>query len=464
MFSSIRSRLALWNFVITFVILAWFSVALYFNLSDNRQFQRDVELRRAAEWVMDQLLFREGVVEFVDNGIFPTDEMVILVQDTAGATLVERNASLNFSSEEVHEIQRFVIDGPISGMRHTDGTPYRVVTIQDELDEEEGVVGEPLRVRATVGLSQADVQSERTFLRWYLVGLSGVLLLFANGIAFLLMGRLLRPLQQMAHSADAISEKSLDQRLPLANPKDEIGQLGVAFNRLFERLHDAFESQRRFVADASHELRTPLATLQAKLEVALQQRRSEDEYTQVIQTSLNQTQRLSDLVKRLLMLARADAGRLEIEKKSVSLSSVIETVRQQTTPLLTQKNLQFKTENHSHVEVWGDEELLCQALFNLLENAIKYTESGGSIQLSVDQAEQHALITLADTGVGISEADISHIFDRFYRVDKARTVSISGTGLGLSIVSEIVALHDGTISVASKLGEGTQVKVCLPLA
>jgi len=464
MFKTIRSRLMLWNFIITFVILGWFSVALYFNLANSMQVQRDVELRRAAEWVVDQLLFREGAVEFVDNGIFSTDEMVILVQDVAGTTLVERNGPLNSSSEDVREVQRFIIDNPIWGMRQADGTLYHMVTIQDELDEEEGVVGEPLAVQAMVGLSQEGVQSELNFLRWYLFGLSMVLFLFANGIAYLLMGRLLRPLQQMAHSAELISEKNLDQRLPLANPKDEIGQLGAAFNRLFERLHHAFESQRRFVADASHELRTPLATLQAKLEVALQQRRSEEEYTKVISTSLNQTQRLSDLVKRLLMLARADAGRLEFEKKPVQLASVIDSVKQQAHSLLHQKKLQFDVQIKEKFTVLGDEELLCHAFFNLLENAIKYTESGGSIQLSVDQAEQQVLIQLCDTGVGIPEKELPQVFDRFYRVDKVRTISASGTGLGLSIVAEIVALHGGNIAIHSKLNEGTQVEVLLPLA
>lgn len=461
MFRTIRSRLALWNFFIIFFILAWFGVAFYANFAHKIRFSADHDLRWSTEWVMDQLQFREGQLEFVNNGIRSIEDLVIHIQDDQGNILLDWNGALDYFPARLSRQKDLV--GLIWDANHVDGTLYRTLLMQEELDEDDGFIGEPLQLWVLVAKSQTEIEADLLYMRWNLIGISIFLLVVANGLTLLLTGRLLRPLKQMAHSADEISEKNLDQRLPIPNPKDETGQLGLAFNRLFERLHDAFESQRRFVADASHELRTPLTVLKGKLEVALGKQRSADEYMEVIQTSLVQTNRLSELVQRLLLLARADAGRLEAEKKPVNLAQLVEQIRDQIHPLMSQKQLQFNVDFKAHPIVIGDQELLNQAVLNLLENAIKYTPDGGTVSLSLDMGQQDAVLKVTDTGTGIAKEELDQVFERFYRVDRARSVTIPGLGLGLSIVSEIVTHHEGLIHIDSQLNQGTCVEVRLPL-
>lgn len=465
MFQTIRGRLALWNFFIIFFILLLFSLSLYFNAAEKSRVEQRVQLDEMKEWVADQLFFQDGQVEFAKDSLSqkPIQDLTFYIHNDDGLLLFQEGVIVDFKQkvkweEKIFDSHDINFDNHVMYQ-----VPYRFLSAQEELGEEEGVVGEALLLWITAGLPIDFLESDLFDLRWYLIGLSSLLLIGTFTLTLLLTGHLLRPLKQMAQSADEISEKNLDQSLPIINPKDETGQLGLAFNRLFERLHDAFESQRRFVADASHELRTPLTVLQGKLEVALGKRRSDDDYIEVIQTSLAQTNRLSELVQRLLLLARADAGRLEAEKKPVDLAQMVKQFQDQIHPLLSQRKLQFSTDIKAHPNVIGDKELLNQAILNLLENAIKYTPDGGAVSLSLDMDKQDAVLKVTDTGTGIAAEELDQVFERFYRVDKARSVTVSGLGLGLSIVSEIVAHHEGQIHIDSRLNQGTCVEVWLPL-
>jgi len=463
MFSTVRGQLALWNFLIILSLLVTFSLTLYWITNRSLYLEIDVTLQAKTEALIDQLDFINGTVKFDTYSEISTTGLLIQIQDAAGNVVFEKNQTPYNLPITTADIQSEVLTNGFSWQTLHDGpTTVRLLTIEEGNDAEEKAGKERSILWVSVGTSLGQIEKKLGNLRLWLIGISSALLLITNALTLLLTGKLLRPLTVMTQSADAITEKNLEQPLPVTNSKDEIGQLGTAFNRLLKRLHAAFEGQRRFVSDASHELRTPLAILQGKLEVTLRKKRSKEEYHQVVETALNQAIRLSDLVQSLLLLARVDSGRLEIEKSPVRLDQLCKEVSDQVETLSVRKQIRLDVLANARPIILGDKELLRQALLNLVENAVKYTPEKGQVVISVDRDVGCAVITITDTGIGIAKTEIPHLFKRFYRVDKARSTRIPGTGLGLSIVNEIISIHQGTIKINSQPNKGTSVKITFP--
>ena len=230
------------------------------------------------------------------------------------------------------------------------------------------------------------------------------------------------------------------------------------------RLELSFAEIRRFTADASHELRTPLAVLRTEVEVAMGKPMDESQQHNLLSSVLEECQRLTLLTDQLLTLARDDTRRTEYDRIQINLASLVADIVQTMTPLAEakQQTLQFSRATEAHIV--GDVGRLRQVFYNLLDNAIKYTPRQGRINVAVTSADDSVTATITDTGIGITDEHLPHVFDRFYRVDKARTREQGGTGLGLSIVKTIVAAHDGQIDVTSNDGEGTMCAVKLPKA
>jgi len=232
---------------------------------------------------------------------------------------------------------------------------------------------------------------------------------------------------------------------------------------MLERLAASFAQLRQFTADASNELRTPLAILMGELEIALRSRKKPEEYERVLNSSLEEVNRLSNVVTSLLELSKAESGQVKMKKESVDLSLLVCDICEDMEILAAEKDIEMKCEILKDMEIEGDEERLHQVFLNVIENAVKYTLSGGEVFVKVFKNEGEAIVSVQDTGIGIPAEDIPYIFDRFYRVDKSRTsMNIPGNGLGLSIVKWIVEAHHGVISIESTENEGTLFTMKFP--
>ncbi len=272
----------------------------------------------------------------------------------------------------------------------------------------------------------------------------------------------LRPVDCMIKELQQIETDNLEKRLTIYPVKDEISELSGVINEMLTRLENSFNQVRKFTTDASHELRTPIAIMKAGIEVALSRERDVQGYQQVIVNTLEDLGRLSRIIESLFMLARADAGQYQIHIERMDLCPVITDVAEQLKLVAEPKNISVSIEKTENTFIQGDELLIRMLLLNLADNAMKYTPADGKIKASIGKDHGCVRIVVEDNGMGISPEDIPHIFDRFYRANKAGATNSTGSGLGLSICQWIVKAHHGTITVESELQKGSVFIVILP--
>lgn len=305
--------------------------------------------------------------------------------------------------------------------------------------------------------------------------LRGLLLTFALGLplivavaiggGYLLMRRALLPVDEIRQKAEQITSRSLSERLPVVHTGDELERLATALNNMIERLEESFHQINRFSADASHELRTPLTILHGELEaLARRDRDLPDDIRDTIGSALEETQRLAKIVESLLAISRLDAGEARVQHARLDLAELVRATADQMRLLAEEKRISLNCDGTASVEVEGDPSRLKQVVVNLLDNAIKYTPDSGSVSIHVTAQDGRAVLEITDTGLGISASDLPHIFERFYRADKARSRQMGGAGLGLSIVRSICTAHGGQVTVSSTEGSGSRFRVELPLA
>ena len=275
--------------------------------------------------------------------------------------------------------------------------------------------------------------------------------------------RALSPVDNMATIAQQITGMRLADRIAIANPSDELGHLARTFNSMLDRLQRAVEQLRRFTADAAHELRTPLAVLQTESEVALRLEGTIEDYRRVAEVTLMETKRLGKLAERLLLLSRFDGDLQWLPHEDVPLDALVADVVDQFRLLAESQRIAIQFETVSELMVKGDDIQLSQLVFNLIENAVKFTRPDGAIVIQLQPAQNLVRLSVTDTGIGIAQADLSHVFERFYRADLSRS-GCGGAGLGLAICRAIAEAHAGRIGIESSLGQGTRVWVELPIA
>ncbi|MCI0394492.1 MAG: ATP-binding protein [Chloroflexi bacterium] len=271
--------------------------------------------------------------------------------------------------------------------------------------------------------------------------------------------RLLKPLDDIAAVAMQINKADdLSRRLPDSGRRDEIGRLTMVLNKTLERLERLFHARQRFLADVSHELRTPLTTIRGNLDLMRRMGEADPEILDVIQ---EEVERMARLVGDLMLLARADSGGLPIQRQPVELDNLFLDVYRQVRSI--EPPVELVLQEVDQVCVLGDADRLKQLILNLVDNAVKYTPAGGTVTLSLSQENGTARVVVADTGIGIPPEDLPRIFDRFYRVDKARSRAHGGSGLGLSIAKWIAQAHGGDIDVTSAIGRGSTFTITLPI-
>jgi len=278
---------------------------------------------------------------------------------------------------------------------------------------------------------------------------------------FILANKSFKPVSKIIDTAQRIEENNLNERIEVQS-EDELGRLASTLNQMISRLERAFEQQKQFTADVSHDLRTPLSIIQAETSLTLKRDRTTEEYKNSLQLIQDEVLYMSSIIDKLLFLARSDSKSQYYNFTTIDLKDLLEELIQKLKPLFHAKKLELHYELQEDLTVRGDKEKLKEAFLNILDNALKYTKIG-KVTILLQKSDDKAVVSILDTGPGIPEKDLSFIFDRFYRVDKARSNSEQSTGLGLAIVKEIIEVHNGQIEVTSKEGEGTTFYIILPL-
>jgi len=291
-----------------------------------------------------------------------------------------------------------------------------------------------------------------------------LLVLLASLLGYWLSGRALAPVNRIIETADLIGAQNLSSRLEVPKARDELRRLTETLNAMLGRIEASFKSITRFTADASHDLRTPVAVIRASAEITLRKPRTQEEYRRALSTILETSVDTSELLENLLMLARADAGAAGMEMRPVDLSAHVQKARERGAMLGLEKALDV-TANTPPEPVWvkADAIAVDRLLLILLDNAVKYSPAGGRCEIALSRSEEHAEITVRDSGAGIPETELNNIFDRFYRVDRTRSKNTGGAGLGLAIARWIAEMHGGTIAAESTMGAGSAFHVQIPV-
>jgi len=461
MFDSVRIRLTLWYAGVLALSLIAFALMIYYaagNISHERQ---DESLRSTAQTVASAYLEELGETHsqsiagkvVLAEITFPN--RYVQLSDNAGNPLA---ASANLAGSTIAIPSSVFTDARARGFSHATVNGVRVTVVPLSSDQTLGyaTVAEPL---------SAIEDGLRELRRDLFAGVLLVLLLASAG-GYFLARKSLAPIASMNSQTQRISAENLSARLDVTNSRDELGHLATTINDLLARLESSFKEQQRFIADASHELRTPLAVLRGETEVALGKTRSVEEYQQSLSLIQDEAERLSRIVEDLFILARQPINtRAALNKEFVSLNDAVRDCARAAQVLAFRKGVRLKLENDSpSIALNGDEDLIKRLILNLLDNAVKYTPAGGEISLALVRQNGNAEIVVRDTGIGIPQEVQPRIFDRFYRVDKARARTMGGAGLGLSIAQWIVEVHGGAITLASTPGHGSTFTVVLPVA
>ena len=448
----IRIKLTLWYVLFLGVILFAFSILIYMILSAQLHSETDSSLRI----VSSQLLAN---IEIVQN--YPVFKKSVEMDSLTNRLLAEGFAVrlINNSGSIVEGFGPFGIlkasidlaDREFSSVSTSVGV-WRIFTLQ---------IGQWGWIQVGKSLSSVRVALFRLSRLMMLIGPTIIILAVVGG--FYLAKKSLEPVERITLLAEEISVEKLNKRLNLALPDDELGHLASTFDGMLERLEESVKKQRQFTSDAAHELRTPLAAIRSIVDVTLHRDRSSEEYVSALSRIQREIERLSGLIDDLLIITRLENTLPKREFAVFSVSALIWEVLETMMVLAKEKNIEIETDLQENVEIAGDRKHLSRAVFNLVDNAIKYTPENGKIRIvaRLSEPNERIEIIVEDNGIGIQLEDMERIFDRFYRVDRARSQT-RGTGLGLSIAKEIVKAHGGVISVKSSPGKGSTFKVSLP--
>ncbi|MDD5289359.1 MAG: ATP-binding protein [Dehalococcoidales bacterium] len=449
-FKSIRTRLTIWYLVVIVVLLLIFSAVAYFMLSVNLYQNLDKTLVNRAIQLRANLTIQRGEAIFTGG----PDEL-LFVFDSSGALM--QKFGLVVDSANVNEIVEQALRGENSFL-----TTVTVDNRAVRLHATSFMAGFNNRVVIVVGQLTSGITMVLDAFKFVLV-IAGVCVVVLAGIGGLfLASRVLKPVERITRTAQEIGESDLSRRINVKSD-DELGRLASTLNSMIGRLEAAFNRQRQFTADASHELRTPLAIMQAESTLSLSKERTETEYRRSLETISQESDYMASVISKLLFLARSDAGKEPVNFEDVDLKELISTLSSSVEAIASDKGIKFTVDAQDELIVNGDRVKLRQLFINILENAIRYTPGDGNISVSLIRKEGMAVVAVSDTGIGISPEHLPHIFERFYRVDKARSRADGGVGLGLAITKYIAESHGGMIEVESQEGKGSTFYISLPL-
>ena len=468
MFKTIKFRMTLWYVVILGIILSSFSFFLYFTLADSLYKGVDNKIRTMAEIVASSARspFEAGTsIADLDQvmtdqfGIRPLGRFIQILDESGRVgdrSTNLRDVQIPISVQTLKAASKGAIT--FETVRVMGKYPLRVVTIPiSENGKMAGIV--------QVGSSLEGVEDALHQLLLILLIAVPAALLVASAGGLFLANKALRPVDAITQIARRIGSGDLSQRIRIKRANDELGRLASTFNEMIAKLEKSFRQVKRFTADASHELKTPLTILRGEVEVGLKKKRGLKEYQRILASNLEEISRMSRIVEDLLTLSRADMGELTMEREEIELSTLAREVWEDLQMMAKKKRVQLKFMDDGFTRVEGDPLFLRQLILNITENGLKYTPAGGEVALKVKGDRDQGVVRLfvSDTGVGIPQKDLKRVFDRFFRVDTARSRETGGTGLGLSICQWIAHAHEGQIAVESTVGKGSTFTVTLPM-
>jgi two-component system OmpR family sensor kinase len=487
----IRVQLTLWYTLVSAVLIVVFGIIFYTSSEQLLAKSFDTTLQLRAQQVAEGVTVRNGKMTFADvvnelpeldssaalvdsddddapnppgkqdvpdlNVPYPDKSIIVRVLDAHGK-VVYSTATFSKISVPPESVQQPLEGHPWPGtIMNSHMQPVRLYSTM--LVDSKHVVGV-----VQVGQSLATLNANLQNILIGLLLLTPIVLLLCAFGSYWLAGRAFKSIHHLTLTAREIGAKDLSQRVPVPQPQDEVRELSVIFNQMIGRLEQAFAHQRRFVADASHELRTPVAVIRSMTELAISQPSDAEGNLLVLREVNAESEHLARLVSDLFALARADEGQVKLDSEPVRLDLLAADVVSSLEPLADERNVTLQTADLNPATVLGDAARLIQIIMSLVDNALTYTNAGGNVTLSVKSNDSEAYLIVRDTGIGMAENDIAHIFERFYRADPARSKAVGGSGLGLSIVDWLVHAHNGTISVESELCKGSTFTVTLPIS
>jgi len=489
---SLRTKLTLWYAVVLTATLSLFGTAAYFYTKETLSESLDVSLRSQVGWLR-QYLQQRAEIKKKKKKSSPKQTLppknIAAKKDTVKTSpylfewteadsiwyeiyeqamrnpkktflFVKNNKGLVFyRSENLEPDDSLFIprdtttfgDAVLTTYQTKDGEERRLAYAKDNNGE------------VWVAYPMQEIETILDNLFSNLIFISPIAILFSLIGGWFIAKKSLRPIDEVIETAKKISVSNLDQQIPHHSVDDEIGRLVATFNEMIVRLRNSFELTRQFTMDASHELRTPLTIMRGEIEVALHNENLEEEQREILLSLLEETIRMNSIIEGLLLLSKSDLNMYKPSWEEVRLSELTAELFEDGEFLAQTKHISIVLEQNDEICLFGDKVRLRQLFLNLLDNAIKYTPENGKVILALYRLDGLAVFKIEDTGIGIPQHELHKIFNRFYRVDKARSREMGGTGLGLSIAKWIVEMHGGKILVHSEVNAGTTFVIKFPL-
>ena len=458
-FRSLRFRVTAWSVGFLAVALAIFSVAVFLGvrqfLSTSlqrslRNMTRNIETVYLSEYGQRGEAWAVGEIRESYSG--GADRYVRILH----------NGREIFRSDDLHTptLEIATIPLPESAAQGEVRMPDLAGGIMEVVDQYTAPDGQ--RFIVITGASESSARHVLRSLALVLAAVCPIVLLLAAIAGFVLIKRPLRPVLVLTEQAEYIGRDHLGERLQVPATGDELQRLATALNRMIERLEDALAHNHRFSADASHELRTPLTIVRGELEQAIQEPGLSDAAVDSIGSALEEIERMSQIVQSLMATAYLDSGGEQMEREPTDLGRLVGNTIEQMQLLAEERKITLVGNTLDPLLVSGNPTRLKQVIVNLIDNAMKYNRTGGTVSASVFAQNDSVILRVADNGIGIPAASLPYIFDRFYRADKARTRATGGIGIGLSIVKAICNAHNAVVSVQSREAQGTVFTVSFP--
>jgi two-component system heavy metal sensor histidine kinase CusS len=460
---SIAWLLSVWYAGSAFLLLAGGTGFLYFALT--RSFDREnteyvTEKTRTLETLLREHPGQQATVQWEVQGeslAHPSIHVFSRVLGADGKIVVE---TAGMSSELPSSLFPDAVDlNPqdveTRDIRTSGGRAYRLGATKAQ-----GGQADAYKLQVAVDLTfEKDLLAGYRRKLWVVLGL-GLIASILIGRRIAIRG--LRPLNEISETVRQIRSTNLHEHVPLDRMPAEVQELASTFNNMLDRLGDSFERLSRFSSDIAHELRTPLNNLRGEIDLALSKRRSPEEYIDLLGSLSEECEQLARVIDSLLFLARAEQPAVQINREQLDIGRELHLVCDFYEPAATDAGVQLSVSTPEQLRSQLDRTLFQRAMGNLVQNALAHTPSGGEVRIEASNGASQVAISVCDTGPGISEADLPHVFDRFYRADPARTRNKGGCGLGLPIVQSIARLHGGTVAIASEVGRGTKVTLSFP--
>ena len=460
MITSLKTRVAVWYVSLSTLILVCLGVALYLIISHSMMNERRALIAQDLEKIpqVAQRFGNRGMERLLDEAqeeipLKPADEFVQIFKPDGGTMAVSANLkgrSLPFRPDLANSAAAQFEAVSISG----DASPALLGVTRISVN------GEPYVVSIAASLSNVSAVQSRLLVILLLSIPAAILLSLIGGT--ILARQAIEPLDRMTTTAQQISAEHLNKRIELQRADVELQRLADSFNQMLDRLDQSFKQIRQFTADASHELRTPVSILMGETELAVNNLLDYEECKAALSSRREELLRMTRIIDDLLALSQFDYGERTLQSKPLDFSDLVIEVCEQQRNQAKAKGIELELTKTVPVTIEGDSSRLRQMVRNILDNAIKYTPNGGKVTIELQRSNgRECVLRVSDTGIGIPESSLPHIFDRFYRVDKARTREEGGSGLGLSIVKEIAEAHGGRIGVQSEVGAGTILTIIL---